>query len=182
MKVSMAASSTDDDESKLLTTNAFAPPELTIAVAKPETSLVYLPLSTDRPETRTLVLLPGTGVVRCRVEHFYLDELREPYYAVSYTWGERELRENINVNDVEVMVPEEQWTVLSTLRDYHMTGSHLRLWMDFIRTDQESFAERGHQVSIMGKIFSAAHTVFCCLGGATSDTATQLATFNRLYP
>jgi hypothetical protein len=141
-------------------------------------SLIYRSLSTDRLEIRTLVLLPGTGVVQCRLEHIFLDEPHSPYYAVSYTWGERVLRENIIVNEVDVMVPEEQWAVLSTLRDYHMTGSHLRLWMDFICINQASNIERGHQVSIMGKIFNAAHTVFCWLGGATSDTATQLATYN----
>lgn len=93
------------------------------------------------------------------------------YIALSYTW-----QDDI-IQDLPILVNERRLHITHNL---HVFIQYLRLrgvgmrgpkWFfaDQISLDQNNQHEREHQVSLMGSIYSKAHTVFAWLGLAPDD-------------
>ncbi|KAI4604186.1 hypothetical protein KJ359_000316 [Pestalotiopsis sp. 9143b] len=101
-----------------------------------------------------------------------------PFRALSYTWNtafddpdaERDLPASVIIVDgVPVPIGQNLAAALIALRDWH-AGADSFVWVDAICIDQNNFAERAYQVSIMGEIYSAADSVFVWLGTDAQDS------------
>lgn len=128
----------------------------------------YLPLGESKDTFRLLSLLlqphPIDGRVQCRLSVEAIDT-NVPYEALSYVWG---LPDTFNykiwLNDVLVPIRHNLLLALRALRrEYDRI-----LWIDALCIDQSNLEERGHQVRVMGEIYSNANHVLAWLG--TPDT------------
>lgn len=129
-------------------------------------STLYSPLI-ETDEIRLLVLLPLSrqGFIRCKIIHAKLvDNIR--YQALSYMWGSGEPKKAIEIDGFEVPIRINLWEALYYLAPTHSTRV---LWIDAICINQESDAERNHQVAQMGRIYSSAETVVVWLGSPTKE-------------
>ncbi|CAM1510926.1 Fc.00g084390.m01.CDS01 [Cosmosporella sp. VM-42] len=134
----------------------------------------------------------------CSIEHVsLLDKDVVPYVAASYTWGKATSRNMINIDGIEVSIPENSNIALrnlSSLRSkrHHYPGTSettivdslaggCRVWMDAICINQNDLEERTQQVSLMGDIYTKASAVLIWLGedpqglaGAAFETICQI--------
>ncbi|KAI0863795.1 heterokaryon incompatibility protein-domain-containing protein [Xylaria cubensis] len=89
----------------------------------------------------------------------------ESYDALSYVWGDPNVREHILVcNGHSVKITANLW---SALQDIGTKWPEKRLWVDAICINQENTPERNHQVGMMGDIYSTAKEVIVWVGGQT---------------
>ncbi|KAH7378092.1 heterokaryon incompatibility protein-domain-containing protein [Cadophora sp. MPI-SDFR-AT-0126] len=110
---------------------------------------------------RLLILesAPDEAQISCRLISHNIN-LNPDYKALSYEWGPQTDQKPIALNGQEFHVGENLWWALWYLRK---DGSVSRLWVDALCINQKDESERGHQVSMMGKIFRNAQ-VICWLG------------------
>ncbi|CAF3630277.1 hypothetical protein SNK05_002114 [Fusarium graminearum] len=106
----------------------------------------------------------------------------QPYDAVSYVWGDMKDPISISVQDADgsqthVRISRNCHAALSSLRDPH--ASRL-LWIDSICIDQESTAEKNHQIGLMGLIYQNASKVMVYLGKGTSESDTAMRCLREL--
>ena len=129
----------------------------------PEVPLgLYNALSDIPAEIRLLTLLRGKNAqpIHCRLEVVLLDSAPE-YEALSYVWGNPDVTKPIQVND---RLAEVTTNLEAALRHLRIEDSDRTLWVDAVCINQGSPAERGKQVSIMGRIYSTAKQVVVWLG------------------
>ncbi|KAF7521647.1 hypothetical protein G7054_g12383 [Neopestalotiopsis clavispora] len=140
----------------------------------------YETLNLERPTFRLLQLEGGIGQLRCHIFQASLpsdkktsdDRLHDetmliPYEALSYCWGSTKLTNLIHVNDKILPVTSNLFQALGYLR---LPDRHRILWIDAICIDQQSALERGHQVDIMGRLYSEADEVLIWLGDIGDNT------------
>ncbi|PVH75743.1 hypothetical protein DL98DRAFT_466075, partial [Cadophora sp. DSE1049] len=110
---------------------------------------------------RLLILEPGQdeALISCRLVSHNIN-LSPDYTALSYEWGSQDVQNSISLNGQEFHVGENLWWALWYLR---IDGAVTRLWVDALCINQQDEKERGHQVSLMGKIYRNAE-VICWLG------------------
>jgi hypothetical protein len=122
---------------------------------------------------RLLRILPASSTteIRCQLDEFSLME-NPPYTALSYTWGSQYGIHRIYINDHPLLIPTNLWRFLTHARDLPQEFSGW-IWCDMLSINQVDLAERGHQVTLMSRIFNAAQNVVIWLGPAyrKSDTA-----------
>lgn len=100
--------------------------------------------------------------LRCRIEH--VDVVSAPFTALSYEWGEPCKLFWIDVVDANgqssgtVSLTANLYNTLCNLRDSHADITKT-FWIDQICINQQDDTERGQQVNMMGKIYSAAERV-----------------------
>jgi len=124
--------------------------------------LIYSPLNCARREIRLLSLIPGLQSCRIECRLFTTSFWSGPRYdALSYTWGDPSVEEEISVNGVALKVRRNLWHALRDLRD--PTRPRL-LWIDALCINQNDLEERGKQVAIMGNIYRVAQNVEIYLG------------------
>lgn len=132
-------------------------------------SIEYTVLATSKARRdSTLVLQPLScqDPIRCTITHAKLeDDIR--YEALSYVWGSGESTKIIEINDFELAIRTNLWEALRYLAPARGTRV---LWIDAICINQESDAERNHQVAQMGRIYSSAKTVVVWLGSPTKES------------
>jgi hypothetical protein len=89
-----------------------------------------------------------------------------PYTAVSYTWGNGEPTQTVNVNDRPFPVRCNLWSLLYYMGRYALGGATnwRYLWVDAICIDQKNDQERNAQVRLMDKIYQSAVSVSVWLG------------------
>ncbi|ETS86567.1 hypothetical protein PFICI_00395 [Pestalotiopsis fici W106-1] len=101
-----------------------------------------------------------------------------PFRALSYTWNtafedndsEKDLPPSVIIVDgIPVSIGQNLATALVALRDWH-GGADGFVWNDAICIDQNNYAERAYQVSIMGEIYNAADSVSVWLGTEAQDS------------
>jgi len=108
---------------------------------------------------------PIDGRLQC---HFTIGSLPKgcdelSYQALSYMWGEADDFDfQIWLNDVLVPVRQNLLCALRVLRADEDTIK-LPIWIDALCIDQENIEERGHQVDMMGVIYSSAERVIAWL-------------------
>ncbi|ETS78652.1 hypothetical protein PFICI_08505 [Pestalotiopsis fici W106-1] len=127
---------------------------------------VYESLEMDQPGYRLLRLQAGAGPIECHLFQSYLpsdndDITLVPYEALSYCWGSNVLTNTIRVNGKLLAITSNLFEALKHLR---FSDKDRILWVDAICIDQNNVLERGHQVDMMGKLYSMADEVLIWLG------------------
>lgn len=124
--------------------------------------------------------------IRCRLGTYDLDNCPS-FVALSYAWGDAHPLGEIDLNREVFPVRPNLHSALSVLWQdtVKQEGSHQGnlYWIDAICINQKDDGERGHQVNMMGAIYSEAGSVFVWLGpgSAVSDRALKiLATYYDL--
>ena len=126
------------------------------------------------PQIRLLYLSPGTGSERLecslQIEEPFKDlgclqsssQSVKPFYeAISYVWGDATMKEIIICDGKPLQITS---SLANALRKVRFPKRHRILWADGICINQADIEERGHQVTLMAAIYSAAYQVLCCLG------------------
>jgi hypothetical protein len=156
----------------------------------------YAPLNFDPEagiaEIRVLHLLGGRGeALRCRIEHVHL--ACASFVALSYEWGNPDRFFWIEVTDSDdkslgvIPLTDNLHSALCDIRDSDAVATR-SFWIDQITINQDDETERGHQVNLMGDIYTAATRVVSYLGprDAYDEDALELLNqihdqFNHLY-
>ncbi|KAI1869266.1 uncharacterized protein JN550_005896 [Neoarthrinium moseri] len=119
-----------------------------------------------RTQIRLLELQPGKWDDNLigRIETRTLP-LASDYLAVSYTWadesGDATKSHSIAVNGYELPITR---TCHGALRRTREVNSPVLVWIDAVCINQDDPIERSEQVYLMSDIYSAAQTVYICLG------------------
>ena len=112
---------------------------------------------------RLAVIFPGSGTqpVHCRLIWESSKNPKRDYRCLSYCWQTIEREADIICDGFRFPVTNNLLSALRSLRD---PRANLLIWIDQICINQEDHLERGHQVSIMKKIFNQAKEVIVWLG------------------
>ncbi|KAH7327451.1 heterokaryon incompatibility protein-domain-containing protein [Rhexocercosporidium sp. MPI-PUGE-AT-0058] len=122
----------------------------------------------DESSIRLLYLQPGRfdDDIHLKVKVVSLDD-PPPYRALSYVWGPPPHESSIFCHGKELLVSESCVAALRHLRGKYTVKI---LWIDAICIDQSSLEERGHQVKLMGDVYSNAQRTWIWLGESTSES------------
>jgi hypothetical protein len=99
--------------------------------------------------------------IHCSIVHetlaTYENSLLEFYIAVSYVWGDPNVKSSILVDGQRLGITSSLDSALRHIRDGERA---LHVWADGVCIDQNDTEDRNLQVSQMGSIYSAAqHTI-----------------------
>lgn len=117
----------------------------------------------DQKPPQDLELIP-----ECTLSVANLGEETTPFRfnALSYTWGPETPVRSILINHQLFPIRENLWHFLCIAIHKEEIFS-APLWVDQICVDQNSIAERNHQVRLMARVYSQASSVFIWLGLST---------------
>lgn len=137
---------------------------------------MYEPLPTAPTTIRLLVLLRGRGPdpIQCSLKTIAI-EPPPVYEALSYSWGDPRITKPIQVGSYCVDVTCNLELALKHLR---LDDQDRTLWVDAICINQSDVVERGHQVSIMGQLYSQAKEVVIWLGAEPEPLGPVLCPFS----
>ncbi|KAK5111526.1 hypothetical protein LTR62_004821 [Meristemomyces frigidus] len=124
----------------------------------------YTPLDPKQKQIRLLDLQPGDpeAPVVCSLRVVSLVDGQDPdYEAVSYAWGDANLREEVQVNGSLLSVPLSTARALSRLRE---TDQVRTVWIDAICINQQNILERSSQVAFMLRVYRSSRRVAVWLG------------------
>ncbi|KAI1291662.1 heterokaryon incompatibility protein-domain-containing protein [Xylaria venustula] len=115
---------------------------------------------------RVLVLAasaePKASIHGAIVEHRLSDhDARQGYTALSYAWGNREVRHMIHIGGSLLGIGDNLHSALQNIR---RKDRPVRLWVDALCINQEDINERNHQVQQMRNIYSSAVETIIYLG------------------
>ncbi|KAF2143986.1 uncharacterized protein K452DRAFT_306631 [Aplosporella prunicola CBS 121167] len=132
-------------------------------------------------EIRVVHLLPERSSWEqptIQIHTIHLDNKPTPHYeALSYAWGGSETRTGIKVGENEqIFVTQNCSTALNWLR----SSTPRILWIDAICINQDSTAERNHQVSMMAEIYRLAAQVVVFPGVCDERTASVIDRIDNL--
>ncbi|KAH7252746.1 heterokaryon incompatibility protein-domain-containing protein, partial [Fusarium tricinctum] len=139
--------------------------------SSPQSSVLYTNSAVSGSQIRLLKILSTHPDVSCELNITELDGQAE-FNALSYVWGDPSVTETIYVNGNKVQVTTN---LASALRHtpHHLDESKntagKRIWVDAICINQDDGAEKTHQVSTMGRIYSQSGIVLCWLGLPTDS-------------
>ncbi|KUI70563.1 Heterokaryon incompatibility protein 6, OR allele [Cytospora mali] len=113
-------------------------------------------------DIRCLILKSGSGSepLSCQLRHIKLGE-GVPFEAISYVWGSRVMDYNILCDSRRVDITAN---LHHSLRQTRLSTRDRVLWADSICINQDNNEEKGHQVRLMGRIYSQAKRVLITLG------------------
>lgn len=111
---------------------------------------------------RLLHLLPGAFEDEVHVQLSTVKlETAPPFEGISYCWGDSSDRQRIFCGDKSLKITNNLYRALLHFRDV----SAIRvLWADAVCIDQSNLRERGHQVALMGRLYSKTARVLVWLG------------------
>lgn len=124
---------------------------------------------TQKKEIRLLQIQQGDWAsnIHCTISHEVLSHVLPPYEAISYTWadetGDTYKKEAIWLNSKRFMVTAN---CERALRRARLKDRNRMVWIDAICINQESVAERSHQVQLMAQIYARASAVLIYIGEA----------------
>ncbi|KAF5526232.1 Heterokaryon incompatibility protein 6, OR allele [Colletotrichum aenigma] len=95
------------------------------------------------------------------------------FEAISYVWGTHGRNETIICDGKRLRITKNLRTALKRVR---LQGDTRRIWADSICINQEDPNERGHQVALMGDIYSKATQVVICVGPDPDDHGHRAST------
>ena len=118
---------------------------------------------------RLAVIFPGSGnqPINCRLIWESSKAPKRDYRCLSYCWQTIEREADIICDGFRFPVTKNLLAALRNLRD---PRQNLLIWVDQICINQDDYLERGHQVSIMKKIFNQAKEVIVWLGEEDAQT------------
>ncbi|GKT50828.1 heterokaryon incompatibility protein 6, OR allele [Colletotrichum spaethianum] len=96
-------------------------------------------------------------------------DLIDPYTALSYVWGSAEKLCRICLDGHNGNLFAITTSLDDALRDLRDATRVRRVWADAFCIDQLNVAERNAQVSLMGRIYSTAHSTVIHLGNLTPE-------------
>ncbi|KAH6672909.1 heterokaryon incompatibility, partial [Halenospora varia] len=105
------------------------------------------------------------------------------YSALSYTWGDPEKTNPIQIDGKQLPIPENLWWFFQTC-DLNGFDETRLFWIDAICIDQSNVLERNHQVRLMKQIYTTADNVFIWLRreADNSDLAMSFLSGNGTTP
>lgn len=123
---------------------------------------MYQPLDRSQREIRILYLLPGKydDPVRCELHTVSLSN-KPGYEALSYSWGDQNVRHPIEVDGEEAYITTNLYNALRRLRLAEKTQ---HIWADTLCINQSDDVERPHQVGLMRDIYSSTNEAILWLG------------------
>jgi hypothetical protein len=110
---------------------------------------------------RYLILQPGAGYEPLVCNLYTAQIVDTEYHAMSYVWGTEIRDQTIICNGRVLLVTINLFKALQCIR---LPGRRIVLWADSICINQEDKSEKGHQVSLMGKIYRSAKCVLIFIG------------------
>lgn len=127
----------------------------------------------DTDSFRILRVKPGLAgtPLDCELATTTLRKQKNHYSALSYTWEPETVFVPICVNGGVLNVPRNLVDFICTIRSPHRA---MRIWVDVICIDQQSCAEKTHQVQLMSRIYSNAACTQSWLGHDLSVLAAQM--------
>lgn len=128
------------------------------------------PISKTSPQIRVLDLQKSDYFDDPLVGSFrivYLGQENKPHFtALSYVWGASELSPGTTIDLGVGRLPITR-NCEDALRHIRQLYGDTTIWVDSICIDQTCESERGHQVSLMGDVYSRADKVYIWLGRDT---------------
>lgn len=128
----------------------------------------------------------STGPVKmdticCSLQHAYLED-KPRYTALSYTWGDQNIKAEIILDGRQIQVTKNLELALRHLlmEQRRMGGDCKLFWVDAVCIDQRNEDERSHQVSQMGKIFNTAAETIIWLGPSSKDSDLAFQSLSEL--
>lgn len=112
----------------------------------------YTPLEQGTKQIRLLHVLPGRleDLVSCSLQ--ICDLADEPQYeTISYVWGNENDRSDISLDSHDTSVPA---SAARAIRRVRFQDRIRVIWIDAVCIDQSNADERGHQVAMMGQIYT----------------------------
>lgn len=142
----------------------------------------YKALDLGKDQIRLLTLLrepDEDGRLRCEIATFDL-AIAPEFQALSYEWGSPEQLWDMRVEDGLLSIRQNLWVFLEMFREAERND--IFLWIDQICINQDDDAERGHQVKLMGSVYTKSVRTVVWLGSSEGvDTAISEA-FSRHGP
>lgn len=145
-----------------------------VPIVTGESFYKYAPLE-DENHIRLLVLDPGKNV---RARHLsgklVTVNLKEAprYEAISYAWGSSDTDKTIFIDGKRLPITT---SMAHSLRQTRRSNRRRIVWADSICINQKDDAEKGHQVSSMGRVYQRSERTLICLGLGHGDDDRQHA-------
>ena len=132
---------------------------------------IYTPLDAAKSEIRLIEILSdeNESLVKCKLSTVSLDK-DHVFSALSYFWGDSNIKANIILEDCTVVVTKNLESALRNVRRHWIATSPdgdkstFRLWADAICVNQEDLAERTSQVQLMRMVYGSAELVLSWFG------------------
>lgn len=141
----------------------------------------YQPLDEQGQEIRLLRVEAGTGAKHpliCTLQSVSLLDRPAPVYeTISYHWGNASKRASITLNSYKRTIPA---TAAAALYRMRLPDTHRMLWIDSVCINQDDSIERGHQVALMGTVYSLTFRNLIWLGEDDQTTSKALRTINNI--
>lgn len=83
------------------------------------------------------------------------------YEAISYVWGSNTMDHSIYLDEKVLQITAN---LSDALHQCRLLDQPRALWADSICIDQANLKEKGHQVALMGRIYSCSQRTLICLG------------------
>jgi hypothetical protein len=132
----------------------------------------YKALRDPATEIRLLELLPGSGVIRCQLKLFRLDDVSLTVYEpLSYCWGDQKKKVSITLDDADFTVGANLHAALCRLRSRR--DAVRTLWVDAVCINQADVPEKNAQIPLMARIYQRGVRTLIWLG--EHDHQTSLA-------
>lgn len=120
------------------------------------------------------------AVVSCVLQYASLDNA-PCYRALSYAWGDPNIKRDILLDGQRVQVTRNLEMALRRLSENQSLGTSPKLlWVDAVCIDQHNETERTQQVSQMGRIYHTAQETIIWLGDASSDSDLAIESLTKL--
>lgn len=142
----------------------------------------YQPLSSPSTQIRLLELLPGRGIIQCRLKITELEEAKYTYEPISYCWRaytreswlgstykekKKQKKIRLRVDGANFYITEN---LHGALRQMRLESKARVLWADAICINQEDDKEKSAQVAMMAQIYKGGLRTLAWLGEADHRT------------
>lgn len=150
---------------------------------------LYLPLDKTRQDIRLLEIIndgSNETQVECALHTVPLTE-EVCFTALSYVWGDPNMRQDIKVNKEVVSVTRSlenalRWARYHWQKKYPERGAHkFRLWVDAVCINQADVEEKNHQVPLMDKIYSTAELTLGAIAVDEPAVCEGMKTYSQIY-
>jgi len=157
-------------------------------LARNDVEFSYQDLDESSDEIRLIKLNPGTGdqSISCSLMHTSLNDLRLPYEALSYCWGDPRNRQDIflhlsetdKISKSTLSIASNLYSALKSLRP--QSGPPRLFWIDAVSINQLDLDERSKQVARMREIYHRSSRVVVWLGDGNEDTKASIKTIRAI--
>lgn len=125
---------------------------------------IFEPLPEEVPSLRIIQTIwrRDDGKICLCLQNMRLEDVKDGYDAISYTWGTDEPIHKVLIEDKPLWLQKNIFSFLEHSLDV-ANNFQGPLWIDSICINQKDVDEKSHQVQMMGDIFSQARRVLIWL-------------------